>query len=58
MFAAPGRSRRLTTVQRWMCEHVLGIQPAGEDEKPPPRRSQADKWATNYGAARLWECRR
>ncbi|MEW1754844.1 DEAD/DEAH box helicase [Streptomyces angustmyceticus] len=42
----------LTTVQQWMCEQVLGIEPAGEDEKPPPRRTQADKWALNYEAAR------
>ncbi|PGH52281.1 DEAD/DEAH box helicase [Streptomyces sp. Ru87] len=41
----------LTTVQQWMCEQILGIQPAGEDEKPPPRRTQADKWAMNYKAA-------
>ncbi len=43
---------QLTTVQQWMCERVLGIEPASEDEKPPPRRSQADKWAMNYQAAR------
>ncbi|GAA2616772.1 DEAD/DEAH box helicase [Streptomyces roseoviolaceus] len=43
---------KLTGVQQWMCEHILGIEPAGEDEKPPPRRSQADKWALNYTAAR------
>ncbi|GAA3206278.1 DEAD/DEAH box helicase [Streptomyces thermocoprophilus] len=42
----------LTTVQQWMCEQVLGIEPAAEDEKPPPRRTQADKWALNYEAAR------
>ncbi|GAA3386764.1 DEAD/DEAH box helicase [Streptomyces roseoviridis] len=42
----------LTTVQQWMCEHVLGITPATEEEKPKPRRSQADKWAMNYAAAR------
>ncbi|MGC0372703.1 Helicase associated domain protein [Streptomyces sp. SAI-229] len=42
----------LTTVQQWMCEHILGIEPAAEDEKPPPRRTQADKWAMNYEAAR------
>ncbi|MFZ4184429.1 hypothetical protein ACOZCG_25455 [Streptomyces pseudogriseolus] len=35
----------LTTVQQWMCEQVLGIEPATEDEKPKPRRTQADKWA-------------
>lgn len=43
---------KLTTVQQWMCEHILGIQPATEDEKPKPRRTQADKWATNYEAAK------
>lgn len=43
---------RLTTVQQWMCEQVLGIEPAAEDEKPQPRRTQADKWAMNYQAAK------
>ncbi|MFE4776040.1 Helicase associated domain protein [Streptomyces sp. NPDC056713] len=43
---------RLTTVQQWMCDQVLGIEPATEDEKPPPRRTQADKWAMHYEAAR------
>ncbi|SCE12343.1 Helicase associated domain-containing protein, partial [Streptomyces sp. BpilaLS-43] len=43
---------QLTTVQQWMCEQVLGITPAAEDEKPPPRRTQADKWAINYEAAK------
>ncbi|MFJ9597879.1 Helicase associated domain protein [Streptomyces virginiae] len=42
----------LTTVQQWMCEQVLGITPATEEEKPPPRRTQADKWTMNYEAAR------
>ncbi|MEY9490886.1 hypothetical protein RKD26_006680 [Streptomyces calvus] len=45
----------LTTVQQWMCKQVLGIEPATEDEKPPPRRTQADKadkWAMNYEAAK------
>jgi superfamily II DNA or RNA helicase len=45
---------KLTTVQQWMCEHILGIQPAAEDEKPRPRRTQADKWALNYAAAKLF----
>jgi hypothetical protein len=45
---------RLTTVQQWMCEQVLGIEPATEDEKPPPRRTQADKWAMNYQAAKQY----
>ncbi|GAA3154794.1 DEAD/DEAH box helicase [Streptomyces rectiviolaceus] len=48
------RWEQLTTVQQWMCEHVLGIQPATEDEKPPPRRTQADKWALNYQAAKQY----
>ncbi|MFJ7345821.1 Helicase associated domain protein [Streptomyces sp. NPDC101110] len=43
---------KLTGVQQWMCEHILGIQPAIESEKPRPRTSQADKWALNYTAAR------
>jgi hypothetical protein len=43
---------KLTTVQQWMCEHILGIQPADEEEKPKPRTSQADKWALNYTAAK------
>ncbi|WP_435838278.1 helicase associated domain-containing protein [Streptomyces chrestomyceticus] len=42
----------LTTVQQWMCEQVLGIEPATEEEKPQPRRTQADKWALNYEAAK------
>ncbi|MFF0897787.1 Helicase associated domain protein, partial [Streptomyces sp. NPDC003278] len=41
----------LSTVQQWMCEHILGIQPATDHEKPAPRRSQADKWALNLTAA-------
>ncbi|MGR6975241.1 Helicase associated domain protein [Streptomyces cynarae] len=45
---------KLTTVQQWMCEHILGIQPAGENERPKPRRTQADKWALNYKAARQY----
>ncbi|WP_435056830.1 Helicase associated domain protein [Streptomyces capoamus] len=42
---------KLTGAQQWMCEQVLGIEPAGEDEKPKPQRSQADKWALNLAAA-------
>ncbi|MFF7656538.1 helicase associated domain-containing protein [Streptomyces sp. NPDC007983] len=45
---------KLTTVQQWMCEQVLGITPASENEKPKPRRTQADKWATNYKAAKQY----
>ncbi|MFE1579262.1 DEAD/DEAH box helicase [Streptomyces fradiae] len=43
---------KLTIVQQWMCEQVLGITPASEEEKPKPRRTQADKWAMNYEAAK------
>ncbi len=25
---------KLTTVQQWMCQHILGIQPATDEEKP------------------------
>ncbi|MEV6381839.1 Helicase associated domain protein [Streptomyces sp. NPDC051773] len=42
---------QLTTVQQWMCEHILGITPVTEEEKPQPRRTQADKWAANLAAA-------
>ncbi|MFF1542195.1 helicase associated domain-containing protein [Streptomyces sp. NPDC058291] len=45
---------KLTTVQQWMCEHILGIEPAAEDQKPRPRRTQADNWAMNYAAARQY----
>ncbi|MFD8933205.1 DEAD/DEAH box helicase [Streptomyces mirabilis] len=42
---------KLTTVQQWMLEQVLGIEPASEEENPKPRRTQADKWALNFTAA-------
>ncbi|MEU6475237.1 Helicase associated domain protein [Streptomyces massasporeus] len=45
---------KLTTVQQWMCEHVLGIMPATGSQKPKPRMSQADKWALNYQAAKQY----
>ncbi|MFF9490631.1 helicase associated domain-containing protein, partial [Streptomyces sp. NPDC014676] len=45
---------KLTSVQQWLCEQVLGIEPAGEDEKLRPRRSQADKWALNFLAAKQY----
>lgn len=43
---------QLIGVQQWMCEQVLGIGPATEDEKPKPHRTQADKWTANLAAAR------
>ncbi|MFJ6558242.1 Helicase associated domain protein, partial [Streptomyces luteogriseus] len=45
---------KLTTVQQWMCEHILGIEAAPDDEKPKSRTSQADKWALNYAAAKQY----
>ncbi|MFD7446733.1 Helicase associated domain protein [Streptomyces sp. NPDC059909] len=45
---------KLTGVQQWMLEHILGIQPATEDEKPRPRTSQANKWAMHLTAARQY----
>ncbi|GGV91708.1 helicase [Streptomyces massasporeus] len=45
---------KLTGVQQWMLEQVLGIEPATEDDKPKPRRTQADKWALNYAAAKQY----
>ncbi|WP_327232557.1 Helicase associated domain protein [Streptomyces sp. NBC_01317] len=47
----------LTAVQQWMCEQVLGIEPAAEEEKPKPRRTQADKWAAHYQAAKQYHAR-
>ncbi|MET9453142.1 DEAD/DEAH box helicase [Streptomyces cinerochromogenes] len=44
----------LTGAQQWLCEHVLGIQPATDDEKPKPRMRQADKWAMHYTAAKQY----
>ncbi|GHD75311.1 hypothetical protein GCM10010336_50820 [Streptomyces goshikiensis] len=38
-------------VQQWMCEPVLGIEPATEDEESKPRPTQADKWIANLAAA-------
>ncbi|MFF6830217.1 Helicase associated domain protein [Streptomyces longwoodensis] len=45
---------KLTIVQQWLCEQVLGIEPATPDEKPRPRTSQADKWAMHYAAAKQY----
>ncbi|MFF3177903.1 Helicase associated domain protein [Streptomyces sp. NPDC057900] len=43
---------QLSGVQQWMCEQVLGITPATEEERPKPRRTQADKWSASLAAAR------
>jgi hypothetical protein len=43
---------KLATMQQWLLENVLGIEPAGEDEKPKPNRTHADKWAAHLAAGR------
>ncbi|MFJ5050500.1 helicase associated domain-containing protein [Streptomyces sp. NPDC088719] len=43
---------QLTAVQQRMCEQVLGIEPAPEEEKPQRPRTQADKWNAHLTAAR------
>ncbi|MFJ5726291.1 helicase associated domain-containing protein [Streptomyces sp. NPDC093149] len=39
-------------MQQWMCEQVLGIEPASKDEKPKPLTGQAQKWVLHLTAAR------
>lgn len=46
----------LVPVQQWMLENVLGLTPAGEDERPV-KRTQEDKWALNLRAARQYHAR-
>ncbi|GGW58931.1 hypothetical protein GCM10010503_40060 [Streptomyces lucensis JCM 4490] len=48
---------KLTGAQQWLCEHI-GIEPAGDDEEPEPRRSQSDKWAITCTAAKQFYERR
>ncbi|MFH8789112.1 helicase associated domain-containing protein [Streptomyces roseoverticillatus] len=43
-------------VQQWLLENVLGLAPAGEDERPV-KRTQDDKWALNLRAARQFHAR-
>ncbi|MFI0241748.1 Helicase associated domain protein [Streptomyces sp. NPDC016845] len=47
---------QLLPAQRWLVENVLGLEPAGEDERPV-RRTQDDKWALNLAAARRFYTR-
>ncbi|MFQ6198838.1 Helicase associated domain protein [Streptomyces sp. NPDC000405] len=46
----------LVPVQQWMLENVLGLTPAGEDERPV-KRTQEDKWALNLRAAQQYHAR-
>ncbi|MFJ6722476.1 hypothetical protein [Streptomyces sp. NPDC091259] len=42
---------QLNTVQQWMCEQVLGVTPATEDEKPPPAAHEGRQVGLHYAAA-------
>ncbi|MFF0142346.1 helicase associated domain-containing protein [Streptomyces sp. NPDC005227] len=48
---------KLTPVQQWMLNSVLGLEPAGEGELPPARKTQTDRWATHLAAARQFHAR-
>ncbi|MGW6404133.1 helicase associated domain-containing protein [Streptomyces sp. NPDC055134] len=47
---------KLGAAQQWLLESVLGIEEAGEDERPV-RRTQDDKWNLNLAAARRFHAR-
>ncbi|WP_432715305.1 Helicase associated domain protein [Streptomyces lavendulae] len=48
---------RLAWSQRWLLEHALGLAPAPEAERPPPRRSHASAWSGYLEAARRFHAR-
>ncbi|WSM81178.1 Helicase associated domain protein (plasmid) [Streptomyces griseorubiginosus] len=48
---------QLLPAQAWMLENMLHLTPAEPDEKPPARRTQADKWAINLRAAQQYHAR-
>lgn len=41
---------QLLPAQAWMLENMLGIGPAGPEERPQAARTQADKWKVNMRA--------
>ncbi|MET9499718.1 helicase associated domain-containing protein [Streptomyces sp. NPDC006552] len=47
---------QLLLAQQWLLEHVLGIEPAGEEEQPV-KVTQDHKWALNLAAARQYQAR-
>ncbi|WSN72124.1 helicase associated domain-containing protein [Streptomyces sp. NBC_01361] len=47
---------KLGPAQQWLLESVLGVEEAGEDERPV-RRTQDDKWMLNLAAARRFHAR-
>ncbi|WP_326778310.1 helicase associated domain-containing protein [Streptomyces sp. NBC_01445] len=46
----------LGAAQQWLLGHVLGLEAAGEDERPV-RRTRDDKWMLNLAAARQFHSR-
>jgi len=47
---------QLLPAQQWLLENVLGLEPAGEEERPV-RRTQDDKWNLNLRAAHQYRAR-
>ncbi len=47
---------KLLPAQQWLLENVLGVEPAG-DEQRPVRRTQDTMWAVNLAAARQFHTR-
>ncbi|MFE7267715.1 Helicase associated domain protein [Streptomyces sp. NPDC057592] len=47
---------QLLPAQQWLLENVLGIEPAGEAERPV-KRTQDTMWALNLAAARQYHAR-
>ncbi|MFI9778578.1 Helicase associated domain protein [Streptomyces sp. NPDC051956] len=47
---------KLGVAQQWLLESVLGVEEAGEDERPV-RHTQGDKWMLNLAAARRFHAR-
>ncbi|MGW1044764.1 Helicase associated domain protein [Streptomyces sp. NPDC002547] len=47
---------KLLPAQQWLLNTVLGLEPAGEDERPA-QRTQDDKWVINVAAARQFHTR-
>ncbi|MFJ5031050.1 hypothetical protein ACIQB5_23580 [Streptomyces sp. NPDC088560] len=47
----------LTGVQRWMCAHILRIEPAAEEEKPAPRRARSDRGPVDCAVPRQYYVR-
>lgn len=50
---------KLTPVQQWLLDSVLGLEPLTPEEAAaqPTRRTQADRWAIHLTAARRYRAR-